>query len=88
MTQGKLKESLNDFVLSMILEQARGEYPSNAAKIEELCKIVSKERAEKLVGLMRTSKGRDLPSRMYCKNLLESFASIHAWRAKFSGVDR
>lgn len=86
--QGKLKESMQDYVYAMILEQSNGEHPSNISKIDELAKVVARSKAGKIVEEMRKSVGRALPPKAYCRNFFESLPAIHRWKEIYTKADK
>lgn len=81
--QGKTREALHDYVLSMMIERAEGNNPSNTEKIQELCRIVAFADAVDVVKKLRNSPGRKLPTKAYCRNFLENFPSTHHWTALY-----
>ena len=84
--QGKLKEALDEYTLTMIIERdLRGEMPTNGEKVDSLAKKVAIIDAAPRVKAMRTSHGRSLPSQAYCRNFLETFPSTHIWSSKYKG---
>jgi tetratricopeptide (TPR) repeat protein len=85
---GKIKEALNEFTLTMVIErELRGQQtPTNASKVDELVKKVAMADSEARVVAMRKDKSRQLPSKSYCRNFVETFPSTHKWYAKYRGI--
>jgi tetratricopeptide (TPR) repeat protein len=88
--QGKVQESLQDFVHATILERARGGEADHDRKITELSKRLAIERTPKTLKELRSSQAKKhhLPSKAYCRNFFEAYPSVYSWKNQFFGVSR
>ena len=84
--QGKIKEALDEYTLTLIIERdLKGEMPTNGDKVDSLAKKVAIIDAAPRVKAMRTNPSRSLPSKSYCRNFLWTFPSTHIWSSKYKG---
>jgi tetratricopeptide (TPR) repeat protein len=81
--QGKLQDSLDEFIVGMTIEKMNGKYPSNHEKIDEIVRKIALKDTIAIFAKIRSSKDRQLPTRSYCRNFLETFPSQHRWISKY-----
>jgi hypothetical protein len=86
--QGKIRESLIDLAIVMLVERARGIMPTTVEKIEDLVKALTRKESPAIVEKIRSDPNKDLPSRSYCLNFLETFPNIHQWKKLYANTDR
>lgn len=95
--QGNLQDSLNDFVVSMLMDQERAQRagaPPDHSTIETVDKICKELAASETVKFMKkfrasvAAETRDLPSKAYCKNFLEFTPAVYRWKEELQTVDR
>lgn len=75
----------------MILERFSGnQLTSHDAKIEALVKVLSNEKAQKLVDQLKKplSSHRALPKASFCKNYFENYPSYYQWKARYATISR
>jgi tetratricopeptide (TPR) repeat protein len=88
-SQGKLTESLNELVVIMTIEtQFNGGQPTVAQKIDELNRMISGIQADEHMSALRSGKGRDLPTKSYCRTFLDLFPSHYQLKEKLKKVDK
>jgi len=86
--QGKLTESLEELVLIMTIEAHKQSTPTVAGKIDEINRKISGVQAEKHMAALRSSKGRDLPTKSYCRTFLDLFPSHYEYQEKLKSTSR
>ena len=74
--------------MGMMIEQSRQEPPTNGEVIDRLCKEAANKETIKIIKKNRISSSRDLPSKSFYKNTLESYPSYHHWKTTFLNFDR
>ena len=87
--QNKSRPALIEYMYALFMEQSKGEAPTNEKRIEQLCKEVAAVNAMRALAANNTALVlKDIPSKAYCKNFLETFPNTHDWVNKFRGVVR
>jgi tetratricopeptide (TPR) repeat protein len=97
--KGKLEEALVDYTVHFYIEQSNGQVPSSSQKVEDISKKIAIAKSAKTFDdLLKESYARSggfdqeesnrepvrsLPSKSYCRGLVELFPSVYKWKAKF-----
>ena len=90
-SQGKIKESLQDYVHATVLERLRQQQPAHDRKITELSKRLAVELTPKKLKELRAASvesKKPFPSKSYCRNFFEAYPSSYAWKSQFYGASR
>ena len=92
--QGNFGDALDEYVLVMFIEQAKGQPPTTTDKADEVCKkLAANETAALLAHFRNPPAGMpiikaSLPTKSYCRNFLESLPYIYKWRSTMKNADR
>lgn len=88
--QGKLKESIQEFALNILIEQSQGiQNQDNIPKIDELAKSLAREQCVGIIAEMRNPQfRRSLPSKAYMKNFFNLLVSTYDRKEKYQDADQ